>query len=342
MKANKGFDSSLEKMAELIIKRMESVELDWKKPWVDPGNTGNPRNISGRAYNGWNRLMLILLGMERSYNLPVYMTHSQTRQYGAIVSKGEKGFPVCYVNYSCRNFSTGKTVEYEEYLAMDESQRAEYATYPYWKTYTVFNVDQTNLKEVCPDVYKTLSEPSCVKVSDGGEQGNPILDALTDQGLWICPIRFARSKGSCYSTSENLITMPYRESFICQGEYYCTLLHEMAHSTGVQECLSRDMNASFGTPKYAREELIAELSGAMEALNLGVTSTIQDNNVAYLQNWIRALRWQPDFLKMILPEVERCVSFMDRKIHEAVHEAERKTVHRRPVAYAAFCGDLFR
>ncbi len=116
----------------------------------------------------------------------------------------------------------------------------------------------------------------------------------------------------------------------------------MAHSTGVQECLSRDMNASFGTPKYAREELIAELSGAMEALNLGVTPTIQDNNVAYLQNWIRALRWQPDFLKMILPEVERCVSFMDRKIHEAVYDAERKTVHRRPVAYAAFCGDLFQ
>ena len=66
-------------------------------------------------------------------------------------------------------------------------------------------------------------------------------------------------------------------------EYYSTMLHEMTHSTMTPERLNREMGGSFGDPKYAKEELVAELTAAMISHSMGFDSRITDNSAAYLE-----------------------------------------------------------
>ena len=56
------------------------------------------------------------------------------------------------------------------------------------------------------------------------------------------------------------------ECFKDGQEYYGTALHEMAHSTGHPSRLDRLKPAAFGSPEYAKEELVAEQSAAASCL----------------------------------------------------------------------------
>jgi len=58
---------------------------------------------------------------------------------------------------------------------------------------------------------------------------------------------------------------PKRELFNSVEEYYATLFHEQTHSTGHESRLRRESvkdAAPFGSPTYAREELVAEMGAA--------------------------------------------------------------------------------
>ena len=68
-------------------------------------------------------------------------------------------------------------------------------------------------------------------------------------------------------------------------EYYSSLIHEMAHSTGHESRLNRlSPDGKFGGDEYAKEELVAELTAAMVGSALGFDSRIRDNNTAYLKS----------------------------------------------------------
>lgn len=89
-----------------------------------------------------------------------------------------------------------------------------------------------------------------------------------------------------------------RETFRSDESFTRTLLHEMTHSTGHPLALGRTMNTQFGSPEYAKEELVAELGSLFMSADLGIQSAdmegeFYDNHVAYLKSWIRALGGRP-------------------------------------------------
>ena len=53
-------DKALDRFAQLMIDKIETLQGDWKKPWFTPGTTQPPQNLSGRHYNGGNSLMLMM------------------------------------------------------------------------------------------------------------------------------------------------------------------------------------------------------------------------------------------------------------------------------------------
>ena len=96
---------------------------------------------------------------------------------------------------------------------------------------------------------------------------------------------------ACYIPSLDKIAMPHFENFSSANGYYSTLLHELAHSTGNAKRLNRDMSGSFGTTKYAREELIAELTSVFVASELGIKEELElENHASYLASWIKVLK----------------------------------------------------
>jgi hypothetical protein len=139
---------------------------------------------------------------------------------------------------------------------------------------------------------------------------------LFEKQEWVCPIQVDKiSSNAYYSPSQDKIVVPKKEQFnigetpeerFKDGmEYYSSALHEMAHSTGTEERLNRVKGDKFGDPKYAKEELVAELTAANVGYAMGFDKRILDNNAAYLDGWISVLKENPKFIVSVMADVNK-------------------------------------
>lgn len=298
-------DKALQRFAELMIEKIKQVEDNWQKPWFGIKGGGLPQNIEGRTYNGVNSFMLFLLSEKEQYSLPVYMTFMQAKDSGLNILKGEKSFPVIYWNFSVRD-KNGKKIPFDVYKNLDKNEQQEYKVTPFLKTYNVFNVQQTNLQETKPEKWETLKEQFKIPAIKD-EQGMltvPLIDTMVREQQWICPI-YSKEGNSAYHArgEDNHIVVPLKGQFKDGENFYSTLLHEMAHSTGEPEHLNREKGVIFGDKQYAKEELVAELTSATVGQSLGISTYIREENAMYLKNWLGALKEDPKFIYNILADV---------------------------------------
>ena len=146
------------------------------------------------------------------------------------------------------------------------------------------------------------------------------LDELVYLQNWYCPIKVQYSDSAYYSPSSDHIVCPQREQFPQGAEFYGTLLHEMAHSTGSPQRLNRTFGCFFGDALYAREELVAELTAALCGAFFGYATAPQENNAAYLKHWLTKLREEPAFLVEILGDVNKAAKMIADKVTEPMNE----------------------
>ena len=122
------------------------------------------------------------------------------------------------------------------------------------------------------------------------------VDHMVDAGKWYCRIEVLESDSAFYRPSADVIVCPLKTQFPKGADYYSTLPDEVAHSTGHPSRLNRDMSGFFGSPSYAREELIAEMTAALCGIRFGLATTPQQENAAYLASWLRGLKEKPEYL----------------------------------------------
>ena len=311
---------ALDRFAEMMIERMEKMkESDWKQGWIGGANgfAGLPQNVGGRNYSGSNSFFLQLQTAAKGYQLPVYLTFNQAHNLKAHVLKGEKSFPVVYWDMMVKD-KDGKKVSSDEYKAMTKEERKNLDVIPFIKAFPVYNVDQTNLREVQPErVQKLIDKFKVPELRDTqGMYAHQALDRMIQEQSWLCPIQAdRRENGAYYSPSRDIVVLPMKAQFNTGNspdeiyrdgmEFYSTMLHEMTHSTMTPERLNREMGGKFGDPKYAKEELVAELTAAMISHSMGFDSKITDNSAAYLDSWISVLKKEPKFIVSIMADVNK-------------------------------------
>lgn len=311
---------ALDRFAEMMIDRMEKMkDSDWKQGWIGGANgyAGLPQNVGGRNYSGSNSFFLQLHTAAKGYQLPVYLTFNQAHNLKAHVLKGEKSFPVVYWDMMVKD-KDGKKVSSDEYKAMSKEERKNLDVIPFIKAFPVYNVDQTNLREVQPErVQKLIDKFKVPEMRDTqGMYAHSALDRMIQQQSWLCPIQAdKRENGAYYSPSRDIVVLPMKAQFNTGStpdeiyrdgmEFYSTMLHEMTHSTMTPERLNREMGGKFGDPKYAKEELVAELTAAMISHSMGFDSKITDNSAAYLDSWIGVLKKEPKFIVSIMADVNK-------------------------------------
>lgn len=325
-KMSEGLENALQKLVDRLVERMEdaSQSLEWNKPWIQTGaGFGLPRNISGSPYMGMNAFLLSLHTAENGYKMPIYMTHLQAKKEKVHILPGSKSIPVFKWGMNIRD-KEGKFVSEEDYRQMSEEKQKECTVYPYLKYFNEFNIDQTNYKEKYPDKYEKLLsnfvDPDRNKADTNGMYNNEALNkVIEEKDGWICPIVLDPSEGAFYSPVINSIQIPPKESYrrhegnsretFKDGQsYYSTALHEMAHSTGHESVLKRDGIVKFdgfGSPSYAKEELVAELTAAMVSSTLGFDKRITENSAAYLKGWAAALRKEPKYIISVMSDVNK-------------------------------------
>lgn len=316
-------NSTIEKIAsmftDLLIKKIECLKTDWQKPWIASLEQGLPRNIRGTLYNGGNVLMLLFYTEFMKFTLPVFLTFNQAKEEDLSVCKGARSFPVYYWFKFVVHKETKKTIKYEEYRKLTAAEQENYKVIPQMKYYNVFNIDQTDFAGKYPERYERMKK---------GEQPEDYSDGMIYEALdelvclqnWYCPIKVQYSDSAYYSPSSDHIVCPQREQFPQGAEYYGTLLHEMAHSTGSPQRLNRTFGSFFGDALYAREELVAELTAALCGAFFGYAAAPQENNAAYLKHWLTKLKEEPAFLVEILGDVNKAAKMIADKVTEPMNE----------------------
>lgn len=316
-------DSTIEKITpmftELLIKKIESLQDNWQKPWITSLKNGLPRNLRGTVYNGGNILMLLFYAEEMNFTLPVFLTFNQAKAEELTVKKGARSFPVYYWFKFVVHKENRKSITYEDYCKLPKERKDEYKVIPQMKYYNVFNLDQTDFAEKYPDRFAKMQQTEQPEnYSDG--IGCEMLDELIYMQHWYCPIKIKYSDSAFYVPSKDYIVCPQKEQFPQGTEFYGTLVHEMAHSTGNPQRLNRTFGTRFGDELYAREELVAELTSALCGAFFGLATTPQDNNAAYLKHWLSKLRKEPTFLIDILGDVNKAAKMITERVTEPIDE----------------------
>lgn len=341
-------DRALDRFAELMIQKIETLQGGWKKPWFTPGMAQPPKNLDGRYYNGMNSILLMFQAEKEGYDIPVWGTFDRiiglnyhktkdgktqlTDKDGnelptVTVNKGEKSMPVMLTTFTVVHKGTKEKIRYDDYKQLSEEEKQNYNVYPKLNVFNVFNIAaQTNLKEARLELYdKLVAANTQVRPQQEGETFSfePI-DRMIRDNLYICPIVPTHSDQAYYSISRNIIVVPEKEQFSDGESFYGTMLHEMTHASGKEGVLDRlKLGQTFGSSEYAREELVAELTAAYLASRYGMEKHLKDDSAAYLKSWLGSLKESPDFLKSTLLDVKRASSFIGQRIDKIALDIEQ-------------------
>jgi antirestriction protein ArdC len=249
-------------ITERFIEQLRNGTVPWQRPWQGAQNI-----ISRKAYRGINALMLGL----STHRSPFWMTFRQALELGGHVRKGERSTPVIYYKFLEKRDGTGQ-------LVMTAKGKPAFRPFIRWSN--VFNLDQTEDVKA-PDL----------PVSHETRPALTRAEALVKTSD-LCPIR-QEGFAAAYSPTEDLIRMPRQSAFRSSEEYFHTLFHEMTHATGHGSRLDREgitKAIKFGSERYSKEELIAELGAAFLSNEAGILDQLVFNNsAAYLQSWITKL-----------------------------------------------------
>ena len=180
--------------------------------------------------------------------------------------KGEKGTTVVYA---------------DRFTPEDERQRAEEAgetpsVIAFLKRFTVFNIDQC---DGLPETVATAAPPPPPGLIE------PQVEALIRATKIDFRIGGARA---FYDPVHDFAQVPPPQAFHEPINWHRTALHETAHASGHASRLNRDLSGSFGSKKYAFEEIIAEITSAFVCATLGIVPTVR--HADYIGSWIEVLR----------------------------------------------------
>ena len=328
---------ALDLFSEMMIAKIESLSSKdgWKKPWFTEGALQWPKNLNGREYNGMNAFLLLLHCEKEGYKIPRFCTFDRIQQFNkpgsrdkeakprVSVLKGEHSFPVMLTTFTVVDKETKERIKWEDYKQLSQEQREKYNVYPKLQTYHVFNVAQTNLKEVRPELWEKLEQEYSMPKVDRSEAFEPVDRMITDN-RWICPIKPMYGDSAYYSISKNEIVVPEKGQFKDGESFYSNLFHEMGHSTGAENQLDRLKPTTFGSAEYAREELVAELTAALTAQRYGMSKHLKDDTAAYLKAWLDSLKESPQYIKTVLLDVKKASSMLTQRIDQIALEIEEE------------------
>ncbi len=262
-------------IAQSIIEQIEEGIDKWEMPW----HKGLPQafnRVTGKYYGGNNLLILWEECLKKDYSQNVWATMRQWNRINSGVKAGSKGTLVKFV------IPQNEIEEYDQLeLELADDQADDVDGFRIFFHY-VFNVDQV-----------TNNRQNQIGIFDTQKSGFALIDEFVEKAEVDVEHKGNRA---FYSVKNDLVTMPHKASFKSVNDatplenYYATLLHEIIHWTGHPSRCDRSLINKFGTPRYAFEELIAELGTAI------LTTQFQNRNVPrlthakYVRNWLTILK----------------------------------------------------
>lgn len=250
-------------ITERIIEQLETGVVPWHSSVSKQGMSKNL--ISKKEYRGINPFVLWTAPFDSRY----WLTFKQAQGLDGHVKRGEKGFPVVYWHW--------RSPEEMAKLAAKTPNPAP--CYPFYST--VFNIEQCEGIAAPADDTKTFEHSPI-------EEAERIIAAMPNAPK----IEHTHTDRPFYRPSTDMVAVPVARRFETAEDYYSTMFHELAHSTGHESRLNRNASnkhRSFGSPDYSFEELVAEMSAAFLCAHCGIENQLQQS-ASYIDNWLEVFR----------------------------------------------------
>lgn len=277
---------ALETFAKKVTEMVLSNSAPWVKPWGPKQAKGLPVNaLTGRAYRGCNVMFLLAT----PFKARGWMTFKQVSSIGGKVLKGSRATDIFFFTTIQKEKEDSKT---GEKVLVDV---------PVLKNFKVFNIEQCEIPEGAPLKYRPENMDK-TPIDD-----NPVFDEcekLLNLAVW-----YENDVKAYYVPSRDEIHLPNRRTFSTLSGFWGTAMHELSHWTGYESRLNRDIQNYFGSQKYAREELVAEVSSWLLAVTLGTPHEPQ-NSASYLASWVRDFKDKPRELYSAISQAQKVVDYL--------------------------------
>lgn len=277
-----------ERITQKIVDELKEGSVPWVKPWSCTTLVGLPRNYaSGRPYSGINVLLTWLSTLENGFTDTRWLTANQIIKLGGSF-KGESATRIVFAKTCTRAPGTD---DEEDYFVS--------------RLYNVFNAEQVSGVELEPE---EPPPPFELRL----EHAEAFIAA---QGV---PITHGGDR-AYYVPAKDAISLPFPGSFAQPQDYYAVALHELAHASGHPQRLDRPKGAK-GSPEYATEELVAELTAAFICAELGIPAAL--HHTGYIGYWVELLEKDSKAIFSAAREASRAAAFLSTQARNVPALAE--------------------
>lgn len=305
-------------LTEIFLKSIEEDPLSWHSNFKSPQRPMN--GIYHNQYKGYNRMLLSYVMNKNGYQDPRF--YPQSYIFGSPenrekawddptkikVMRGEKpvfidtGFFVPKNKFDADGNKL-KPISIPEYRKLSDERKELYR--PAQKSIPVYNADQLTGVEKWKEIEtgKQVLDSYILQVID---RGAAEMGVAVKEGDYDPP---------CYIPDLDEIHMPQKSLFVNEYAFAATLLHEMAHASGAEHRMNRDLSGGFGSEKYAIEELRAEIASAFMANEFGINmpDSLLDDHKAYVQSWAKAISNDKNILISAIFDAEKIADYVEDK-----------------------------
>lgn len=305
-------------LTEIFLKSIEEDPLSWHSNFKSPQRPMN--GIYHNQYKGYNRMLLSYVMNKNGYQDPRF--YPQSYIFGSPenrekawddptkikVMRGEKpvfidtGFFVPKNKFDADGNKL-KPISIPQYRKLSDERKELYR--PAQKSIPVYNADQLTGVEKWKEIEngKQVLDSYILQVID---RGAAEMGVAVKEGDYDPP---------CYIPDLDEIHMPQKSLFANEYAFAATLLHEMAHASGAEHRMNRDLSGGFGSEKYAIEELRAEIASAFMANEFGINmpDSLLDDHKAYVQSWAKAISNDKNILISAIFDAEKIADYVEDK-----------------------------
>lgn len=265
-----------------ILEALKHGVIPWKKPWHIERNV--PISLTtGKPYRGVNNL---LLGVA-PFTDHRWLTLRQLSELGGTLGKGERSTLVVFWKFP------------ERTREEEEVRRSA----PILRYYKVFNAEQVEGLKL-PE----LPKPQESTPKDRSQKSELLIQCMQDP-----PTIRKEGCAAWYKPCQDLIQVPKLEHFNTTDQFYTTLFHELGHATGHAKRLNRSgvtEQIHFGSGDYSREELVAELTAAFCAAEVGLDNSFIADSASYIHSWLTVLRNDPKAVVIAAAQAQKATDYI--------------------------------
>ena len=306
-----------QEVTDRIVAALEAGTVPWHKPWRTAG--GVPISIrSGKPYRGINVLILGLEGYDDcrwgTFKAMREAAIAEARHQGREIvmapsKRGDREEAYEVVDGERTWFRGGvqkgeKATSIILWKPVQKGEGDEEQRYMLLRSYSVFNGKQADGLPELPVEEERVFTP--IEEAEHLVEGY-ISDISNDNPG--PPVRYGFDAAS-YSLIADVVSLPDPKQFEGDEAYYCTLFHELIHSTGHKKRLARIEPALFGSDPYAKEELVAEIGASFLSGVAGFEEAGGQQSAAYIANWMQRIKDSPKLVVQAAAQAQKAADLI--------------------------------